>query len=96
MTDNDNGRTVRLTRGQRLRVRLSNGTWDPPSSSAQGVVVRRTSSGGYPSDQTVDAVFEAVGTGRAQVSATSDAACFHTQPRCMMPVRSWVVHVIVS
>lgn len=95
VTDDDSGTTVRLALGQRLRVRLSRDTWDPPVSSADGVAVRRSSSGGYPSDQPVDATFEAVGKGSADVTATSDAACFHTEPRCMMPQRQWSVHVTV-
>ncbi|MBK5306280.1 MAG: hypothetical protein JJD92_06280 [Frankiaceae bacterium] len=95
VTDDDGESTVQLRTGQRLRVRLSSGTWDPPVSSADGVVVRRTSSGGYPSDQPVDATFEAVGTGSADVTAQSDAACFHTEPRCLMATREWRVHVVV-
>ncbi len=96
VTDGDSGTTVRLAAGQRLRVRLTNGTYDPPESSADRVVVRRSSSGGYPSDQPVDATFEAVGKGSADVTATSDAACFHTEPRCMMASREWRVTVVVG
>jgi hypothetical protein len=96
VTDDDSGATVHLTVGQHLRVRLSQGTWDPPVSSADGVVVRRKSSGGYPTDQPVDATFDAVGRGSADVTAQSDAACFHTEPRCLMASRQWQVHVIVG
>ena len=96
VTDDDSGTTVRLVRGQHLRVRLSQGTWDPPISSADTVVVRRSSTGGYPTDQPVDATFEAVGAGRADVTAQSDAACFHTEPRCLMAQREWRVSVVVS
>jgi hypothetical protein len=96
VTDDDSGTTVRLARGQHLRVRLAQGTWDPPVSSAEEVVVRRSSSGGYPTDQPVDATFEAVGAGRADVTAQSDAACFHTEPRCLMAQREWRVTVLVS
>jgi hypothetical protein len=95
VTDDDSGTTVRLARGQHLRVRLSQGTWDPPVSSADQVVVRRSSTGGYPSDQPVDAVFDAVGSGTADVTAQSDAACFHTEPRCLMAQREWRVTVVV-
>ncbi len=97
MTQNDDGRTVRLPVGYRLRVRLtSGGTWDPPTSSDSGVVVRRSSSGGYPTDQPVDAIFDAVARGGADVTAQTDAACFHTEPRCMMAQRQWSVHVVVG
>jgi hypothetical protein len=96
VTDDDAGTTVRLRVGQRLRVRLSQGTWDPPVSSAERVVARRSSSGGYPTDQPVDATFGAVGNGTADVTAQSDAACFHTEPRCLMASRQWQVHVVVG
>jgi hypothetical protein len=96
VTDDSNDSTVHLRIGEHLRVRLSSGTWDPPVSSADSVVVRRTSSGGYPSDQPVDAMFEGVGKGTADVTAQSDAACFHSQPRCLMASRQWQVHVVVD
>jgi hypothetical protein len=87
---------VHLVVGQHLRVRLNKDTYDPPESSADRVVVRRSSSGGYPSDQPVDATFAAVAKGNADVTATTDAACFHTEPRCMMPQREWRVTVVVG
>jgi len=95
VTDDDSGATVHLAVGQRLRVRLSQNTYDPPTSSADRVVVRRSSSGGYPSDQPVDATFEAAAAGQADVTTQTDAACFHTEPRCMMPQREWRVTVVV-
>jgi hypothetical protein len=96
VTEDDSGATVYLATGQRLRVLLRQGTWDPPESTNSGVAVRRTSSGGYPSDQPVDATFEAISRGTADVTAQSDAACFHTEPRCMMASRQWEVHVVVG
>jgi hypothetical protein len=96
VTDNDSGSTVHLVVGQHLRVRLSQGTWDPPDSSNPASVTRRSNSGGYPSDQPVDALFDAVAHGQADVTAQSDAACFHTQPRCLMATRQWQVSVVVG
>jgi hypothetical protein len=87
---------VHLLVGQHLRVRLSQGTWDPPDTTDRAVAARRSSTGGYPTDQPVDATFDAVGTGRADVTAQSDAACFHTQPRCLMATRQWQVTVVVG
>ena len=95
VTDGANGTTVYLHTGQRLSVHLDQGTYDPPGSSSN-VLVRRSSSGGYPTDQPVRAVFEAVARGTADVTTNTDAACFHTEPRCMMPTRMWVVHVTVT
>ena len=96
VTDDDSGKTVRLRIGQGLRVRLSKDSYDPPTSSADQIVVRRTSAGGYPSDQPVDAVFEARAAGSADVTAQTDYACFHTEPRCLRPSRVFTLHVIVT
>lgn len=93
--DADSGTTVHLRVGQRLQVQLTQDAYDPPVSSST-LLVRRSSSGGYPTGRPVNAVFEAVSRGTADVTATSDAACFHTQPRCMMPTRMWSVHVTVT
>ena len=95
VVDTDSGRTVFLRSGQLLKVHLSNGTWDPPVSSAPGVVQRQSSTGGYPTSAPVAALFQAVASGSADVTATSDAACFHTSPRCLMPTRQWTLHVVV-
>lgn len=94
--DAANGSTLRVRVGQRVEVRLSKDTYDPPVSSAPAVVVRRSNRGGYPSSDPVDAVFEAVGKGAADLSTQSDYACFHTQPQCYPPTRQWAVHVIVT
>ena len=96
LTDADSGRTISLAIGERLRVQLTTGTWDPPTSSSAAVVVRSSSSGGYPTGAPVDALFSALGSGSAAVTAYSDAACFHSQPACMMPGRQWKVRVVVS
>ncbi len=97
LTDGDSGRTILLALGQHLRVRLggTGATWDPPTSSSGAVLPRRSSTGGYPTGQPVDARFDATAPGSADVSANSDAACFHTQPRCMMASRNWQIHVTV-
>ena len=95
VSDDASGSTVYLHVGQQLQVQLTHGTYDPPTS-ATGVLVRRSSTGGYPTTQPAMAVFEAVGQGTADVTATSDAACFHAQPRCLMPTHVWVVHVNIS
>ena len=95
--DADSGQTVVLTVGEHLRVRLggTGTTWDPPTSSSSTVLPRRTSTGGYPTGHPVDATFDAAVHGDADVSASSDAACFHTQPRCMMASRNWQIHIRV-
>ena len=94
--DGDSGTTIHVRVGQRVRVRLEQDTWDPPTSSDEAVLTRRTSTGGYPTDTPADAVFEALKPGTADLAAQTDAACFHTEPRCLMPTRLWQVHVVVS
>jgi len=96
VSDSSAGSTVKLAVGDRLHVTLPKLHWDAPVSSAPGVVVRRGSAGGYPSQQPVDATFVAVKAGSAEVTATADASCFHTTPRCMMAIQQWVLHVTVS
>jgi hypothetical protein len=96
LRDGDAGSTIHMRVGQRIRVQLQQGTWDPPTSSADRVVAPRSSTGGYPTDQPVDALFEAVAPGTADLGAQSDAACFHTEPRCLMPTQLWQVHVVVT
>lgn len=96
VTDSSSGSTVRLRIGQRLRVRLSEDSYAPPVSSSEQTLVRRSSAGGYPSDQPVDATFEALAAGSVDVTAATDYACFHTEPRCLRPSRLWTVHVIVT
>jgi hypothetical protein len=96
LTDDANGSSVRLHVGQRLEVRLTQATYDPATSTAEQTLARRSSTGGYPTTAPLQAFFEAVASGYADVTASTDAACFHTEPRCMMPTRLWVVHVTVT
>jgi hypothetical protein len=95
VSDADSGKTVSLQVGELLKVYLGNGTWDPPVSSDERVAARQSSTGGYPSSSPVYAVFRALTKGSAELTSTSDAACFHTNPRCLMPTRQWTVHAIV-
>lgn len=96
LTDGDAGRTVNVSRGQHVEVRLDQGTYDPPDTSNKAVVNRRSSTGGYPSSEPAQGTFDAVGRGRATVSATTDAACLHTQPRCLIAQRTWSVTLVVA
>lgn len=95
VTDSDSGRTIRLRAGDRLQVRLNQDSYDPPTSSS-AALERRSSTGGYPSADPVEALFEARSPGSADVSSSSDYACFHTSPRCLRPTRLWTVHVVVD
>ena len=97
LTDNDSGRSVVVRLGDRITVVLGgNGQqWDQPS--ARGDAVRRTTAaGGYPTTLPARATFLAVSAGSAQLTATTDAACLHAQPRCMIPQRDWSVQVTIK
>src|SRR5205085_1992123 len=80
LTEADGGMTVHVHVGDRIKVRLANGTWDQPISDNSGIVVRRSSSGGYPSTQPAEATFEVKASGAADLRAQSDAACLHANP----------------
>jgi hypothetical protein len=78
----DNGRTVHLVVGQRLRVRLD-GAWTSPTASAPGVL-RRESVKHRP--QVARAVFVAAARGTSRLSARTTSGGSKT----------WQVRVIVS
>lgn len=94
----DNGRTVRLSPGQSVAVRLDLAggmSWHRPV--ADGAALRLTSSaGGYPHRGPATATFAAVAPGQVTLHSITDAACLHTQPPCGLPQRSWQVTVIVT
>ncbi len=97
VTEADNGGTVQLRVGQRLRVVLGGRgeQWDRPASS--GSAVRLTAaSGGYPTVQPADAVFLAVRVGTASVSSITDYACLHAEPACKIAQRVWAIRVTVT
>jgi hypothetical protein len=97
LTAADNGAVVYLHSGQQVTVVLAPEfeQWHLPAVS--GTALRQVSaSGGFPGKQPARAVFVAVASGTAQLSSTSDAACLHAHPRCMIPQQVWQATVIVS
>jgi hypothetical protein len=94
----DDGATVTLRVGQHLVLTLA-GSWTPPraapSPGAVAAPLRTDTSRGYPVAPPATAQFSAVATGTAQVTALTDAACFHTSPRCLMAQRMFAVRVYV-
>jgi len=93
--DAADGTTVHLVRGQYLQVLLSRGSYDPPVSSRPAFVVRRHTVGGYPGTHPVEANFQALAIGPAEITATTDAGCLHGRPRCLIAQRLWTLHVVV-
>jgi len=95
VTESDAGSTFHLRVGDRLEVRLP-AEYITPSAHPAGVLTRTSSTGGYPSSQPLVAFFSAGGAGRADVDSTTDAACLHATPQCMIPQRLWSIHVVVT
>ncbi|HLW16132.1 MAG TPA: hypothetical protein VKV69_02065 [Actinomycetota bacterium] len=94
LVESDSGATINLRVGEIVTVSLPS-EYDTPN--AQGDVLARTSStGGYPTGKPLDAMFGADKVGRTDITSTTDYACLHAQPMCMIPQREWIVHVVVS
>lgn len=93
-----NGAVVTLRVGQHLVLTLA-GSWRPPRvSSRSGAArspIRADSSRGYPDSPPATGHFSAVATGTGRVTAVTDAACFHSTPRCLMAQRMFAVTVHV-
>jgi hypothetical protein len=96
--ESDNGAAVALRIGQHLVLTLT-GSWTAPRAApAPGALespLRTDARRGYPDPPPATAQFSAVAVGTAQVVAVTDAACLHTEPRCLMAGRSFTVTVHV-
>jgi hypothetical protein len=97
VTEADNGETVHLHIGQRLRVVLGDRgqQWHRPASSGQSLRLD-TASGGYPTGHPADAVFLAIQAGTASVTSLTDHPCLHAQPPCKIAQIAWNIHVLVA
>jgi hypothetical protein len=95
VTEQDAGSTVELRVGDTLEVRLPS-EYTTPAAHPAGPLVRTSSTGGYPSSAPLVAAFGAQAAGRADVDSSTDAACLHATPSCMIPQRLWTVHVVVT
>jgi len=94
LVESDSGATIKLKAGNLVKVSLPS-EYDTPT--AQGTVLTRVSStGGYPTGKPLEATFRAQSTGRTDITSSTDYACLHTQPMCMIPQRLWIVHAVVS
>jgi hypothetical protein len=97
---NENGKTVTVRIGQRLQVVLA-ANWTPPQAHASGSgtaalsPLRTDSAQGYPDAVPGAAIFTAIRTGTAIITAHTDFACLHTTPRCLPPQQSFTVTVRV-
>jgi hypothetical protein len=94
LVESDSGATIKLKVGELVKVSLPS-EYDPPNAQSN-VLTRVSSSGGYPTGQRLDATFRGANTGRTDITSSTDYACLHTQPMCMIPQRLWIIHVMVS
>src|SRR5271169_689048 len=89
VTATSGGTTQSIQEGDQLVVNLSGPAvykWSEPSATNASVLDRISGSAGY-------AIFVAVGTGTATVTAVGSPSCF---PRCLMPSRLLEIHVVVT
>jgi hypothetical protein len=98
LTTADNGKTVSLSSGQSLAVRLDPAggmSWHLPAPDNTALRLT-TASGGYPNRGPALATFAATAPGRVRLHSITDAACLHAQPSCALPQRTWQVTVVVA
>ncbi len=94
LSEASTGETVRMRVGNSVQVDLPADYVAPRSN---GTALRRESAtGGYPTGEPVRAQFRASSAGTVELAAGTDYACLHTEPRCMLPQRSWTVSVVVT
>lgn len=99
LTEVSSAQTVRLRVGQSVDVELpggASGGYTKPTSSDGAVMHRVSSGGGYPTSDPARGRFTATATGRADLAATTDFTCLHSNPACLPPQRQWTVHIVVS
>jgi hypothetical protein len=89
----DSGITVTLLVGQTLAVSLPS-YFDPPAVTGTALV-ELSSTGGYPTGQSVAARYRAATPGTVDVASQTDGDCEHLSPPCEEPVYQWRVHVNV-
>ncbi|MET8160405.1 hypothetical protein ABZT47_28940 [Sphaerisporangium sp. NPDC005289] len=93
LTEASDGTTVTVSVGQSVTVTLP-ASYDPITTS--GAALTRTSGGGgFPTGRPLTATYLAGAAGTADLRTQTDYTCLHTVPRCTVPQRRWLVHVIV-
>jgi hypothetical protein len=85
--------TVTVTVGQAIAVNLP-AAYRPVTVTGFALTAL-SSSGGFPSGQPLSAAYLAVAPGNSDLRTLTDYPCLHNVPRCTVPQRQWIVHVIV-
>jgi len=93
VAQDDDQSTVTLVVGQTLGISLGAEFLTPAVRGA--ALAQVSASGGYPTGQTLTALYRAVAPGSVDVTTHSDYACRYATPPCALPNRLWTVHVNV-
>jgi hypothetical protein len=93
LVESASGITVTVAVGQTTAVDLP-ASYVPITVTGPAVTAV-SSSGGFPTGQPLAAIFRAVAPGSLDLRAMTDYPCLHAVPRCTVPQRQWIVHVIV-
>jgi hypothetical protein len=91
----DNRGTVRLRVGDTLVVNLA-ANYLPPTLSAEGVLVQRDTTGGYPTGQPLVTRYVAAAAGTVTISTRTDIACNHEPTPCPSPPVPWTLTAVVT
>ena len=97
LTADDAGRTITVARGDVIVVELSGGpgSYLPPTADDAAVLRTEEQGGGYPGTSPATARFTAIDAGVAHITSTTDAACLHSEPACMIPQQQFTVTIRV-
>lgn len=93
LVESSSGTTVTVAVGQTIAVDLP-ASYVPITVTGPAVTAV-SSSGGFPTGQPLAATFLAVAPGVLDLRTMTDYPCLHAVPRCTVPQRQWIVHVIV-
>jgi hypothetical protein len=94
LTNADAGRTITVARGDVILLELS-GSYLPPTADDAGILRTEEHAGGYPGPDPATGRFTAIGRGVARITSTTDAACLHSVPRCMIAQQQFTVTIRV-
>jgi hypothetical protein len=94
VTEGDDGRTLEIPVGRRLRVELGR-DYLPLRVSGDAVVTLVRATGGFPTGRPLVALLAAVRPGTATLRSSTDFPCRHDSPPCALPQQEWRLSVNV-
>ena len=94
VTERHNGTTVTMIVGQTLVVSLGK-DYRPVRLTGTALTLVSTT-GGYPTGQSLRATYRAVAPGTVDLRTMTDYPCLHTTPPCALPQLQWSLRVNVA